>query len=308
MGVFKSANTPDTNIQGAGIGKLLLPANRMNIFQKTLFFTLLFCLLLTAYCSQSHASLSSQEEQVAFNLSNSAIGKEIGDYTLIDQDGKSFKLKEFAGGKPIVISLIYTSCGHICPTITTNLKNAVKEAGKDFGVKFNAITIGFDIENDTYKRVKEYGRNFTESFKSWKFAVADKDTIDKLAKDLGFYYKKTTGGFDHLNIVTIVDAKGKIYQHVYGVEFKPEAILGPVYQAGMGKSEYKKSSGFEGVGIIDRIVLFCYKYDEKTGQYELDYAFLIGTAMEAVTIFTIILFVWGRSIKSFFSRRFSHGT
>src|SRR3972149_9314315 len=107
MGVFKSANTPDTNMQGEVSGKLLLPANSMNIFQKTLFFTLLFCLLLTAYCSQSHASLSSQEEQVAFNLSNSAIGKEIGDYTLIDQDGKSFKLKEFAGDKPIVISLIY---------------------------------------------------------------------------------------------------------------------------------------------------------------------------------------------------------
>ena len=268
----------------------------------------MFSCLVLALFSQSHASLSSQEEQAAFNLSNNAIGKEIGDYMLTDQNGKSFKLKEFAGGKPIVISLIYTSCGHICPTITTNLKNAVKEAGKDFGVKFNAITIGFDIENDTYKRMKEYGRNFTESFKSWRFAAADKDTIDKLAKDLGFSYKKTTGGFDHLNIVTIVDAKGKIYQHVYGVEFKPEAILGPVYQAGMGKSEYKKSSGFEGVGIIDRIVLFCYKYDEKTGQYKLDYPFLIGTAMEAIVILTIILFVWGRSIKSFFVRRFSHGT
>jgi len=62
------------------------------------------------------------------------------------------------------------------------------------------------------------------------------------------------------------------------------------------------------VGILDRIVLFCYKYDEKTGQYKLDYPFLIGTAMEAIVILTIILFVWGRSIKSFFVRRFSHGT
>lgn len=264
-----------------------------------------FALILTlALTSSSHASLSSQEEQAAFNLSNNAIGKAIGDYSLIDQDGKRFKLKEFASGKPFVISLIYTSCGHICPAITMNLKNAVKEAGKDFGAKFNAITIGFDVENDTSQRMKEYGGNFTDNFKHWKFAVADKETIEKLTKALGFYYKKTDGGFDHLNVVTIIDANGMIYRHVYGIDFKPEEILSPVYQAGAGKPYYAKSSGHGDKGIIERIVLFCYKYDEKTGQYKLDYPFLIGTMLEAITITAIILFVWGGNIKSFFTRRF----
>ncbi|MBI5328000.1 MAG: SCO family protein [Deltaproteobacteria bacterium] len=279
----------------------------MNTLQKIFFFILISCLLLTAYCSLSQASLSSQEEQDAFNLSSNAIGKDVGEYTLIDQDGKRFKLKEFAGGKPFIISLIYTSCGHICPAITMNFKNAVKEASKDFGVKFNAITVGFDVENDTPDRMKEYGKNFTESFQNWKFAASDKDTIEKLARDLGFYYKKIQGGFDHLNVVTIVDAKGKVYQHVYGVEFKPEAILRPVYEVWMGKSYYRKSSGFEEAGIIDRIILFCYKYDEKSGQYKLDYPFLIGTALEAIVIFSAIFFVWGRNIKSFFTRQFGHG-
>lgn len=280
----------------------------MHTFQKTFFFALFFCLLLTAYCSLSQASLSGQEEQGAFNLSNNAIGREIGNYTLTDQDGKRFNLKEFAAGKPFIISLIYTSCGHICPAITMNLGNAIKEAGRDFGVKFNAITMGFDGENDTPQRMKEYGGNFTDNFKSWKFVAADKDTIDKLTKDLGFYYRKADGGFDHLNVVTIIDSKGRIYKHVYGLDFRPEEILSPLYQAEAGKPYYTKSSGYGDRGIIDRIVLFCYKYDEKTGQYKLDYPFLIGTAMEAIVIFTIIFFVWGRNIKLFFSKRFGRIT
>lgn len=274
----------------------------MNIFRIVL---IISCLVLALF-SQSHASLSSQEEQEAFNLSNNAVGREIGDYTLIDQDGESFKLKEFAGGRPIVISLIYTSCGHICPTITMSLKNAIKAAGKDLTTKINAITMGFDVENDTPKRMKEYGSNFTDNFKNWKFATADKDSIEKMAKDLGFYYEKIQGGFDHLNVVTIIDAKGKIYKHVYGLDFKPEEILSAV--SGATNQNYDRVVSTGSQGILNRLILFCYKYDEKTGQYKLDYPFLIGTAMEAIVILTIILFVWGRNIKSFFIRRFSHGT
>ncbi|MBI3752784.1 MAG: SCO family protein [Deltaproteobacteria bacterium] len=264
---------------------------------------LLFSAFIPALWSPAEAALSAQEEKGALELSGSAIGKEVGDYTLIDQDGKKFRLREFAAGKPLIISLIYTSCGHICPTITMNLKNAFQKADKDLGVKFNAITVGFDVENDTPQRMKQYGGNFTNAFNSWRFATADKLTIEKLAKDIGFYYKKVTGGFDHLNAVTIIDAKGRIYRHVYGLDFKPEDILGPVYQAAAEKLDYKQSSGHEGGGIIDRIILFCYKYDEKTGQYKLDYSFLIGTVAEAITILSVIIFIWGKEIKLFFLRR-----
>ena len=258
--------------------------------------------------SPAAASLSPQEilnQQDALIAANKAIGEDIGNHTLIDQDGNSFNIKEFIG-KPFVISLIYTSCGHICPTITMNLGNAVKEAGKNFGSKFNVITIGFDIENDTPKRMKEYGRNFTDDFKNWRFATADKDTIEKLARGLGFYYKKTQGGFDHLNVVTVIDAKGKIYRHIYGIDFKPKEILGPVYQAAGGDSDYKKSPVFEATSIIERIKLFCYKYDESTGTYKPDYPFLMKTAIEVITVFTIIIFIWGKEIKTFFLRRFGH--
>src|SRR3989337_525646 len=270
-----------------------LPTNSMNTFQKTFIF-LTLTLTLPSY---SQASLSPEEEDNALKLSNNAIGKKIGDYSLTDQDSKVFKLKEFAGNKPIVISLIYTSCGHICPAITANLKNAIQEADKDFGTKFNAITIGFDVENDTPQRMKEYGGNFTKDFKNWRFATGDRETIDTLAKDLGFYYKKTDGGFDHLNAVSIVDAKGRIYKQVYGIDFKPEEILKPVNEAINPDTASTRIAENKTSGILDRIILFCYKYDKATGTYKLDYGMLMTMIMAPIffisvtTVFIAYLFL-----------------
>ena len=213
-----------------------------------------------------HTSASSSPQN-AMIASNNAIGKYIGNHTLIDQDGKKFNLSEFRGN-PIIISLIYTRCSHICPAITMNLRNAVKGVRKNFGDKFKTITIGFDVENDTPARMKEYGGKFTHNFKDWIFATAEKDTIDRLAKELGFYYKKIEGGFDHLNVVTIIDGEGRIFKHIYGIDFKPEEIVGPIselFANGRIASKIKEPKR-----LLDRLILFCYKYDPATGTYKLD--------------------------------------
>ncbi|OGP30553.1 MAG: hypothetical protein A2067_06740 [Deltaproteobacteria bacterium GWB2_42_7] len=272
----------------------------MKILKKLFLFVVIS---LAFFYSNSLASVSEQEASKALKLSNDAIGKEVGDYTLIDQDGKNFSLREFAVGKPLVISFIYTSCGHICPTITANLGNAIQEADKDFGDKFSVITIGFDVENDTPQRMKEYGANFTADVKNWRFVTADRETIERLTNNLGFYYKKIEGGFDHLNFLTIVDSKGKIYEHVYGIDFKPRDVLQPVSEAIYKTAEQKE---IKIGGFIDRLKLFCYKYDNATGTYKLDYPFIVKMVLESMTILIIILFIWGRDISVLFQRRFGH--
>ncbi len=224
----------------------------------------LFTAIILIQHQHTNASSSPQNAMIA---SNNAIGKYMGNHTLIDQDGRRFNLGGFRG-IPIIISLIYTRCSHICPTITMNLRNAIKEAKKDFGGKFKTITIGFDVENDTPTRMKEYGQDFTHNFQDWIFAAAERDTIDRLAKELGFYYKKMESGFDHLNVVTIIDGEGKIFKHIYGIDFKPEEILGPIselFANGRIASKIKEPKG-----LLERLILFCYKYDPATGTYKLD--------------------------------------
>lgn len=275
---------------------------------KIVFFVPTFILILF---SPVNASLSPQLtfQQDALKLANNAIGRNIGDYTLTDQNGKSFGLKELKG-KPFIISFIYTDCGHICPTITMNLGKAIKEAGRDFGSKFHALTIGFDVEKDTPQRMNEYGRSFTSDFKNWRFATSDKDTIGRITNDFGFYYKKIQGGFDHLNVITIVDAKGRIYKHVYGLDVTHKEILDPIYksmQTGGGELLNNEYSGLDWSDVLNKIKLFCYTYDESTGTYKLSYALLIERLIEIIIIFLIVLYMWKKEIRSLFSRLFSKG-
>lgn len=259
--------------------------------------------------SQAGASSSPQGiaiKEEALRLSNNAVGKRIGDYVLIDQDGKSFRLKEFAG-KPIVISFIYTSCEHICPTITMNLGKAIKEAGNDFGIKFHAVTIGFDVDNDTPERMKEYGNTFTDDFKNWRFVTSDRDTMNRMTRDFGFYYRRLKEGFDHLNTVTIINPNGEIYKHVYGINFSPREILDPLYQSmqiGEKGSGANRISNFEFPKFLNSIILLCYKYDESTGIYKFSYILLIARLVELIIVLGIIYSIWAKGIKSLFSRIF----
>ncbi|MEK6692762.1 MAG: SCO family protein [Nitrospirota bacterium] len=275
----------------------------MNINRITLPLTTLILLIPLAVSSSTQDITSKQD---AFKLANSVIGKKIGDYRLTDQDGKSFGLKDFAG-KPIIINFVYTDCGHICPTITMSLGKAIKEAGKDFGTTFNAVTIGFDIDNDTPHRMNEYGRSFTDDFGNWKFVTADKETMRRITDDFGFFYKKIPGGFDHLNAVTIVDSKGSIYKHVYGINLSPREILDPLYQSMKtveGESAGKRYSDLEFYEIFTSIKLLCYDYDESTGTYKFSYTLLILRLVELIIVLGIIYSIWAKGIKSLFLRIF----
>lgn len=240
-------------------------------------------------------ALSASETDSAIKLADNAIGKYIGNYTLIDQDGKSFRLREFAG-KPFILSFIYTNCSLICPTITTQLKAAFTEAGGSFGNKFLALTVSFDTVNDTPASIKLYGSSFTDNFKKWRFAVADKQTIEALSKDVGFYYL-TEGKLDHMNLVTVVDKEGIVYRQLYGNVLKPYEILRPVYQVLSEKGIPIKQS----LSLIDMIKLSCSVYDQSTGTYKVDYALLMGLMfgiiIQGVFVLLMIYLFWASHTK-----------
>lgn len=232
------------------------------------------------------------ELAAATKKAEEAVGRPIGNYTLVDQDGNRFELKGLLG-RPLVISFIFTKCSQICPTITNHIHDAIKAAGKDFGSKFTVLTIGFDTENDTPAALNSYGENFTDDFKSWRFAAADKETIDRLSKEIGFYYRKTDGGFAHINLTTVIDRKGRVYKQIFGMVFKPDEVLKPIEYSLLSIPPDKSLT------LIDRIRLFCYTYDPATGTYKPDYTgivklILIPSAQLIMVFFGIYIF---RSVR-----------
>lgn len=237
------------------------------------------------------------EQQTSVVKTEDVIGRKIGEYKLIDQDGREFNTANFAG-KPFVVSFIYTSCIHICPTITLSLSNVVREKAERLGKDYNILTVSFDPDRDTPQKLKEFGSNFTKDFAHWRFTTAGKETIDRMTRDFGFFYKKEDDTFQHINMVSVVDANGHILNHVYGIDFKPDQVLSPIYYP----DKFKKGDKAGFAGLLEKVTLFCYKYDPSTNSYKLDYPLLLQMTLEGTLLFSILFFVWKKEIIGFFSR------
>ncbi|MBI5892340.1 MAG: SCO family protein [Deltaproteobacteria bacterium] len=234
----------------------------------------------------STTSFSELSNQNILGKAEEAVGRKIGDYTLTNQDGERFHLNSLLD-KPLIVSFVYTTCDYACPMITQHLQAAVKEAGRDFGKKFRIVTVSFDPE-DTSESVRKFGGNFTNDFKNWLFATADKETIANLVKDVGLSYTKTGSGYQHINLFTIVDTKGTVYKQVYGIDFKPKAVLKTIDMA-----VEQKRLWVHFANIFDTIKSVCYTYDANTGRYVPNFAMLIPIILGVTTLSAIVfLFVY----------------
>jgi protein SCO1 len=212
------------------------------------------------------------DRQQALDHSQSAIGNTLGDYKFRDNDGNVVSLDSYSG-KPLVISLIYTSCYHICPTTTQHLLKVVESAREVLGDEsFNVISVGFDVLVDTPPMMNHFARQQDVDLSNWQFLSSDKATIDLLVEDLGFIYFPSPNGFDHLIQTTLINQTGKVISQIYGMEFDMPLLIDPLKQlvfSGEGGGVTKK--------VSDRILLFCTVYDPASNKYRFDYSLFIGT-------------------------------
>ena len=96
----------------------------------------------------------SHDESLAY--SQAAIGTTLQGVTLVKSDGTPVSLQDYRG-KPLVISMIFSSCHHICPSTTQYLQQVVNKARAVLKENsFQVLTIGFDTANDSPERMAEF--------------------------------------------------------------------------------------------------------------------------------------------------------
>jgi len=204
----------------------------------------------------------------ALEISQAAVGGTIGDYELTDRDGNTVRLRSDYAGRPLVISMIFTSCHHVCPMTTKHLADSVRATRDALGAdSFDVVTIGFDAVNDSPEAMATFAREQGVDARNWKFLSAPQETIDQISDDLGFIFFPTPRGFDHLNQSTVVDRDGTIYRQVYGVTFELPWLVEPLKELVFNRPE---SAGNIAASLFDRIRLFCTVYDANSGRYEFD--------------------------------------
>jgi len=252
--------------------------------------------ILLAPAASAEPAASALDPAAAIAMGERAVGRSVGNYTLIDSTGRSFSLQEYRG-KPLVISLVYTACSSVCPATTQHLIDAVTEAGRVFGPdRFAVLTIGFDARNDTVPRMAQFASLQGVKFANWRLASGDAATVVALLNDLGFSYRAVAGGFDHPTQTTILGRDGRIYRHVYGDDFPL-----PMFMEPMKDVIYGNATPFSFGGIIDRIKFICTAYDPGSRRYRTDFGLLFGAVIAAFSLVGLagwIVREWIRSVRA----------
>jgi protein SCO1/2 len=185
---------------------------------------------------------------------------------LRDATGKTVRLADFFGRKPVVLNFVYYTCRELCPLLSDGLVRALRALSFDVGDQFDVVTVSFDPHETTAaaaafktEYIERYGR--PGAVTGWHFLTGDPAAIHELTGAAGFRYSYDAekNEFAHATGIVLVTPQGKTSRYYYGIEFSPRDLRLGLIEAAAGK-----------IGSpIDQLLLFCYHYDPATGQYTL---------------------------------------
>lgn len=235
----------------------------------------------------SRATLDPAE---ALRISQAAIGRKIGDYTLLDRAGKPVRLADYRG-KPLLVNFMYTGCFQVCPTSTRAIAAAIEGMGRSMDPRqYNIVSIGFNLPADAPPSMKAFAAQQRITAANWEFLSPHASNVEALTRDFGFAYVPSQSGFDHLLQVTVVDAQGRIYRQVYGEDFGADQLAEPVRQLLRNEPLPQK---LDLADLVDRVRILCSIYDPETGEYRVSYALAFEIAGGVTFVIAMVWFFVG---------------
>ena len=232
------------------------------------------------------ASRATLDPTEALRISRDALGRKIGDYTLLDREGRPVRLADYRG-KPLLVNFMYTGCFQVCPTSTRAIAAALEGMGRSMDPRqFNIVSIGFNLPADSPQSMKAFAAQQRIAAANWEFLSPHPSTVQALTRDFGFAYAPTQSGFDHLLQVTVVDAEGRVYSQVYGDDFSADQLAEPIRQLLRNQPLPQQ---LDLADLVDRVRILCSIYDPATGEYRVSYALAFEIA-GGITFF--VLMVW----------------
>jgi len=133
------------------------------------------------------------------------------DFTLHDQDGGIFHLKDHRG-QIILLFFGYTSCPDVCPTTLSKLARVYTLLGASMRQKLLTIFITVDPKRDTAEKLKEYLQYFNINAMGLTGTKQEIDTVVDRYK--ATYEKVETSSsalgymFDHTDYLYLIDTHG----------------------------------------------------------------------------------------------------
>ena len=205
-----------------------------------------------------------------------------------DENGRTVKLGDYYGRKPVVLAFVYYECPMLCTQVLNGLESSLRVLNETVGKEFDVITVSFDPKETPVLaagKKKAYLERYKrpEAEQGWHFLTGDQASIDTLTKAAGFNYSwdEATHQFAHASGIIVTTPAGKVARYFFGIEYSPRDVKFALIE-----------SSNEKIGTLaDKLLLYCYHYDPTTGNY----GFVAMRAVRiggAVTMLALIGFVF----------------
>jgi protein SCO1/2 len=214
------------------------------------------------------------------------------DVELTDEHGRTVKIGDYFGTRPVVLSFVYYGCPMLCLQSLSSLAATLGVVAETPGEDFDVVSISIDpretpalaLEKKTHY-VERSGKPSIAS--GWHFLTGTEANIQRLTKAAGFRYTwdEATQQYAHPAGIVIATPQGKVSRYLFGIDYGPRDLRLAVLDA----SEEKIGSPLE------RVLLYCYHYDLATGRYSLAIMRVVQVA-GAATVLSLgtMIFIWTR--------------
>jgi protein SCO1/2 len=197
--------------------------------------------------------------------------------------GQTVRLGDyFNQNKPVILSLVYYECPMLCTEVLNGLSSSLRILKFDLGKQYDVVTVSFDPKETpelaaAKKRayLQRYGHPDAQN--GWHFLVGDEPSIHALTGAVGFHYQwdPEVQQFAHATGIIVLTPDGHIAQYYYGVDYSPKDLRLGLVQA---------SQNHIGT-VVDKVLLYCYHYDPRTGKYGA----VISNILKAAGVATILI-------------------
>ena len=217
----------------------------------------------------------------------------IQELTFKDEDGKDVQLAKFFSSKrPVLLNLVYFECPNLCSFVLNGLVDSLKPLSWTPGNEFEIVTVSIDPHEKSLLAAKKKA-NYLRSYgrpgaaPGWHFLTGEEKQIKKLASEVGFGYRynEEERQYAHSAAQFVLTPEGKISRYLYGIENSEKDLRLALLEASNGQ-----------IGtIVDRFMLFCYRYDPQSRKYSVYITKLMQTGCAGtVVIFGSYLAVFWR--------------
>jgi protein SCO1/2 len=263
---------------------------------KTAFATTAFLLVLAA-----PASPQTQAPMLPKPLEGVGIDQKLDsqvplDAAFTDESGRQVTLGGLLGRRPAILALVYYTCPALCSQILSGVVRGLRPLSLEPGRDFDIIAISINPKEgpaDAAPKLQEYARMYSRSGSrnGWHFLTGTEPNIRRVASAVGFRYRYDPESkmFFHGAGIMILTPEGKAARYLYGVDYEPKDL-----KLGLIEAAHSRIGS-----PVDRILLFCYHYDPRTGKYT---ATVLGILHAAAAAFLALLvgflvFLWHRDMR-----------